>query len=162
MEGKFWVAIAAMDKLNLELMNQLGEQAVVNATLAARANPAGEEGGDRTQGLLLPVVPEIPWKRGHFDDYERPVKYGLLPGRDTRLYNVDPVPEGLGEVDDKTTNRGPYDTVFGWRRLIGGGPTGYWAPTTSQTVGGGSGNTPISGVAGGGGGQFIQTGSTAP
>ncbi len=159
-QGKFWVAIAAMDKLNLETMNQLGDQAVVNATMAARANPAS---GDSTNGLLLPVVPEVPWKRGHFDDYERPVKYGLLPGSDQRLYNPQPVPDGLGQVDDPVTQRGPWDTIFGWRRILGGGATGYWVPTTSQTSSGGQGNTPISGSAGGsGGGQFIQTGYTPP
>ena len=161
-QGRFWVAIGAMDKLSQEIMQQLGDQAVVNATLAARANPSSSDNRDGTHGLLLPVIPEIPWKRGHFDDFERPVKYGLLPGSDTRLYNPEPVPDGLGQVDEKTTHRGPWDTIFGWRRLIGGGVTGHWVPTTSQIAQGGHGNTPLSGGAGGGGGQFIQTGSTPP
>ncbi len=159
-QGKFWVAIAAMDKLNLETMNQLGDQAVINATLAARANPAT---GDSTDGLLLPVVPEIPWKRGHFDDYERPVKYGLLPGSDQRLYNREPVPDGLGQVDDVVKQRGPWDTIFGWRRIIGGGVQGYWVPTNREAIDSARGNTPISRSSGGGGdGQFVVTGRTPP
>jgi hypothetical protein len=49
--------------------------------------------------MLAPLVPDVPWRRGGFDDFERPVTRGLLP---------------LG-VDNATETRGPYDAVCGWR-----------------------------------------------
>src|SRR5690606_15803157 len=54
---------------------------------------------ETSMALMVPFTPQFAWVRGEFDDFERPVREGLLPT----------------DIDDKTTNRGPYDTVFGWR-----------------------------------------------
>ena len=66
--------------------------------------------------LMAPVLPQVPWRRGEFNDFERPVRFGLLPGADRRLRTT-PTGASLGQVDHEITNRGPYDTVFGWRVL---------------------------------------------
>ena len=100
--------------------------------------------------VLVPVVTQVPWRRGRFDDFEVPVKLGLLPGEHSGL-----VTSPSMVVDDKYTNRGPYDTVFGWRRLRReAGLGGDGEPPTVGGVSGGGGN-PFGGgprnVVGGGG-----------
>lgn len=111
--GKMHQAMRSMDAHSRAVMQALGEAAQSAATESARAN-LGSNNADNA-GLLLPAAPNIPWQRGVFDDFERPVKYGLLPGSDRRL-DVDTASKGLGQIDHEITNRGPWDAVFGWRR----------------------------------------------
>src|SRR5699024_7589106 len=47
--------------------------------------------------VLLPGKLSIPWRRGTFADFQRPVSMGRLPAA----------------VADTRTNPGPYDTLFG-------------------------------------------------
>lgn len=156
--GTIWQAIEAMDQYSQAAMQNLGPLAQLNAVKGGDLNfqLASDGGENATSGsgygaLLLPLTPTVPWQRGEFDDFHRPVTNGLLPAA----------------VDDKTTNRGPYDTVYGWRHLIGSRRTGYYVPgeTISSGTQGGKGHTPISGGAGGDqsqGGKYVRTGTTPP
>ncbi len=110
--GRMHQAMRSMDAHSQAVMNILDETTQSAAARSAQANLGNQNAGDG--GLLLPAAPNIPWQRGVFADYERPIKYGLLPGSDRRL-SVDSTSFGLGQIDDELTNRGPWDAVFGWR-----------------------------------------------
>jgi len=96
--GAAWRSLYAMDELNQAAMEDLGSLTQLNATNAGLVNLRGDSRQERA-ALLLPVRPNVPWTRGRFDDFERPVRQGLLPEAS----------------DDPETRRGPWDTVFGWR-----------------------------------------------
>ncbi len=102
--GHIWRAIFALDDISQSTIQNMRAMAQLNALKGGTANLRGE-GSDVT---ALAIVPELPWRRGTFDDFRRPVQQGLLP--------VD--------VDDKQYNRGPFDVLFGWRWTDGqqGGP----------------------------------------
>lgn len=108
--GRMHQAMRSMDAHSQAVMRTLGEAAQSAASHSARAN----FGDDNAGALLLPAAPHIPWQRGAFVDYERPVRFGLLPGTDSRL-KTDSALIGLGQVDHKQVNRGPWDALFGWR-----------------------------------------------
>lgn len=110
--GKMHQAMRSMDAHSRAVMQTLGETALSAATRSAQAD-LGNTDPDNA-GLLLPANPSIPWRRGVFDDFERPVKFGLLPGQDKRLV-VDSIARGFGQIDDEATQRGPWDALFGWR-----------------------------------------------
>ncbi len=157
-DGDFWRAIYAMDHYNEALMTNLGAVAQVNAVRGGQVNLATRS--DVGWSVMVPVVPEIPWQRGRFNDFERPVRFGLLPGADRRLSPGNrPDPSGLGQVDDVEFNRGPWDVLFGWRYPIAGERHGYWLPGQTQVSSGGRGSVPIGRGAGGGGdsGRFVTT-----
>jgi len=131
--GAFWRALYAMDEVNQAALEALGRSAQIAAT----------DGGAMTishapdaAAFMVPVTPDLPWQRGRFDDFERPVKHGLLPA----------------SVDDPHANRGPYDTVFGWHHTVGRVVGGTWIPGSSQTADGGRGGVPIGRASGGGSG----------
>lgn len=141
--GDFWIALYAMDQYSQSTMTNLGELAQLSAMRGGQTVLANRENG-RGDAMLLPTVPDVPWVRGEFDDFERPVKNGLLPQ----------------DVDDKIYNRGPWDVLFGWRHRYGGGRHGYWEPgETSPVTGGGHGSIPIGRGVGNGGsrGTFVTT-----
>ena len=145
--GQIWLAMEALDTISQSMVENVAVLAESNAVLAGLGN-TGHDGNyessytagfsSKTQGaaLLLPATPAIPFVRGTFNDFDRPVLHGLLP---------------VG-IDDKTTNRGPYDTIFGWRRLLGVTAipgTGHWVPGSGGGGGGGQGSVPIGHGAGG-------------
>lgn len=114
--GSIWQAMYAMDMLSqmtIASLPTLPQQVAVEAgeeVLNTRRVSVG-------QSFLLPFRVQVPIERGVFDDFERPVKRGLLPGDDNSGRIVaDSVSEGLGQVDDPVIRRGPYDAVYGWRR----------------------------------------------
>ncbi len=111
--GKMHQAMRSMDAHSRAVMQTLADSAQSAATRSVQANLGNDEPGNA--GLLLPAAPSIPWRRGVFDDFERPVKKGLLPGADRDLI-VDSVSKGLGQIDNEVTNRGPWDALFGWRK----------------------------------------------
>lgn len=92
--GRLWEAMQSLDELSQTTMENLAVLTQLNTT---RGGQVADEEDARC--LLLPAVADVPWQRRTFNDFKRPVKQGLLPQ----------------DVDDKTTNRGPYDTLFGWR-----------------------------------------------
>ena len=97
--GSIWRAIEAMSAVSESAMLELPLQSQHNAFRGAQISQ--REAGLSSGGLLLPWLPEVPWEIGAFDDFRDPVVDGLLPA----------------DQDNKVTNRGPYDTVFGmWRR----------------------------------------------
>lgn len=94
--GMIWRTMYALDELNQATLAAMPSLAQLSAINAGRVNTTSEQ----TVSFLLPTVPTIPWERRTFGDFERPVRNGLLPE----------------DVDDPRVNRGPYDTIFGWRR----------------------------------------------
>jgi hypothetical protein len=151
--GQFWTAMEGMDALSQVTMEKVGELAQINAVEGARVNLEREQG--ESGEFMAPLLPMIPWQRGEFDDFQFPLLNGLLPE----------------DLDDKEFNRGPWDTIFGWRRLIGGQTPGYWVSTGGGKPrtggGGGKGSVPIGRGAGGGGGgggsrRFVKTGDREP
>jgi hypothetical protein len=108
--GDIWKALYSLDQYNTTLMSSMGVLAQVNAV------ETGEENLPKTDAaaaFIAPIIPAIPTKRGSFNDFQRPVLNGLLPTT----------------VDDTLTNRGPWDTIYGFRnRISGGGGNSYRAP----------------------------------
>ena len=97
--GSIWQAIESMSAVSQAAMLELPLQSQHSAFRGAQISQ--REAGKSSGGLLLPWLPEVPWDMGAFDDFRDPVVDGLLPSDD----------------DNKVTNRGPYDTVFGmWQR----------------------------------------------
>ncbi len=100
--GQIWNALAGLDKYNKSLIQNMGILAQVNAVEAGEANLPSVAGA---AAFIAPVIPSIPTKRGKFNDFQRPVLSGLLPE----------------DVDNTRTNRGPWDTIYGFRHRQGGG-----------------------------------------
>ncbi len=119
--GEIWRAIESLDALSATTLQNLGPLAQLNARGGGLANLQDGPTALSKDALLLPVLPNIPWKRYTFQDWKRPLLEGLLPEW----------------VDEKQTNRGPYDAVFGWRDPI------------YKTVGGNQGSHGGSGQKGG-------------
>lgn len=135
--GQLWQAMYALDEVNQTLLENLGDLAQLNAVTGGRLDLPGNTPGD---AFLIPIIPQLPFQRGQFQDFMRPVKYGILPA----------------SSDDKVNNRGPYDTVFGWHERVGQCLNGYSRPPVSQGPGG-RGNIPIGRGAGGVGGGWVCT-----
>lgn len=121
--GLLWQGMQSLDELSQLTMENLGVLAQLNAVRGAQIN--ADNTGYPT-AMMLPVEPSIPYKRGTFRDFERPIRNGLLPT----------------DTDDKTTNRGPYDTVFGWRHSRGTRTQGH-SDQTSVVRGSGRNTVPI-------------------
>ncbi len=122
--GDIWRAMIAMDEQSQAAMETLGVLAQVNAVDGGETNLERSE--QRSTAFLVPLLPGVPWVRGRFDDFERPVRQGLLPK----------------DIDDKITNRGPYDVLFGWRDPVRGETEGHGVGD-SDVAGGGKPNVPI-------------------
>lgn len=134
--GRLWQAMYALDEVSQATMENLAELTQLNAASGGALNLPDRE---RSQALLIPINPRLPYERGRFDDFKRPVLNGLLPL----------------EIDDNEERRGPFDTVFGWHRRHGRRVGGSWVPGSSSGPGG-RGNVPIGGGAGGGtGGSWV-------
>ena len=144
--GDLWRAMYAMDEMNQAALAEMG-RVVQTASVDAGALTYPQDEA-RAAAFMAPLKPTLPWRRGRFDDFEDPIRHGVLPS----------------SVDDDQTNRGPYDTVFGWHGLISRTVGGTWVPGRSQTAQGGRGGVPIGsgsgGVSGGRrvGGRTIVTG----
>ncbi|MCX5660537.1 MAG: hypothetical protein NTW19_12560 [Planctomycetota bacterium] len=91
--GKFWTAMRSLDEMSQASIESIGDVAGSGAAEAV----VNLHANDRT--FLLPAAPLIPWRRGTFADFRRPVLQGILPN----------------SIDDRQFNRGPYDTIYGWR-----------------------------------------------
>jgi len=135
--GQYWRAMEAMSELSVATMEGLGEFAQLNAVRGGMVNLDRISTDAIT--FMAPLKPTIPYIIGEFDDFQRPVLNGLLPDK----------------IDDKEFNRGPWDTLLGWRNLNRdngttiGGSTGGTPSTSSGGPGGGWGGAPSSG------GQYI-------
>lgn len=124
-QGSIWQAMFALDDLS-ELSLQWMPLVVQEMTIDAGERLLGDD-VEVGQTFALPILPNVPWQRGAFDDFERPVRFGLLPGSDSRLW-ADTIQIGHGQVDDPIIRRGPFDAVYGWRRTNGSGGGGGGIP----------------------------------
>ncbi len=92
--GQLWEAMFALDAMSAAAMENLGPLAQRVAVRAAEQN----QRDGRATGFLVPFLPELPWERGVFTDFQAPFLSGRLPD----------------DIDDDEFSRGPYDTIFGW------------------------------------------------
>lgn len=92
--GTLWASIYAMDGLGEAAMTHAGNLARQAAMRLGRADMQADGAV-----MCLPGRVAVPWHKGVWEDFKRPVSDGLLPQ----------------SVDDKQMNRGPWDTVFGFR-----------------------------------------------
>lgn len=118
-QGSIWEAMYALDALSQ--LSLLWMPIVVQETSIDAGERLLGEDPERAQTFTLPIQADVPWDRGVFNDYERPVRFGLLPGSDDRLW-ADDTGQGFGQVDHTLVRRGPFDAVYGWRRTNGHGP----------------------------------------
>lgn len=132
--GALWRAMFAMDEMSQSMMEQIGP---LSQRLAVDGGEVEADQEDAAQ-FIVPLNPSVPHERGAFNDFEQPVRSGVLPPA----------------IDDTTERRGPFDAVFGWRDLVTHRTGATWVPGSSHNNGGGSGNVPIGRGAGGGSGQW--------
>ena len=130
--GHIWRAMYAMDQAGQATMENLADTTQLACQRAGTPEDVAE---DEAGTVLIPLRPMVPWWRGRFDDFERPVTRGRLPA----------------SIDDEVVRRGPYDTVFGWHRAISRRVGGTWDPGDGAS---GRGHVVI-GSGAGGGGQWI-------
>lgn len=95
--GELWKAMESLDAISTATMEQLGELTQTTAIDTGRRNMRGRSG--ETFAAVAPFDRAVIWRRYAFDDFRNPVVSGRLPN----------------DVDDPVTNRGPFDTIFGWR-----------------------------------------------
>ena len=146
-DGYLWKSLIGADQVNQAIVESYGASVQASATHGALRN--FHEYSDDSEVLLLPAEPQLPHRRGRFEDFRRPVVHGMLPV----------------SQDDPVEARGPWDAVFGWRHIISqripgsGGGGGASRPGSRSVVRGGRGNSPLSRSArsngGGGGGTSI-------
>ncbi|MAE68114.1 MAG: hypothetical protein CMJ18_28020 [Phycisphaeraceae bacterium] len=148
--GSIWEALRGLDAYSRVAMETLGTLAQVHAVNGGEVNLVADRAAEGS-AVMLPVRPEIPWRRGEFNDFERPVAFGLLPGADRRLRSS-PTSRGLGQVDDERTNRGPYDTIYGWRHFLSVSSGGAVVFSPYDSIFNWSDFSAILGGGGGGGG----------
>ncbi len=137
-QAGLWQAMFSLDAVSRAAADELHRLAQRTADELGRA-----ELSSAGQAWLLPGHADaMVLRRGVFDDYERPVKHGLLPGADRRTpLAADDLTRGFGVVDHPEFRRGPFDTLFGWRRAAADDrpdtPTAPWAdpPTPSPPAG---------------------------
>lgn len=116
--GELWKAMESLDLISTATMEQLDELTQVTAIQAGRRNM--RHTGSEALAAVAPFERAIAWERYHFDDFRNPVVRGRLP-----MW-----------VDDEITNRGPYDTIFGWRstqRETDEIPNPNYSPPTSNS-----------------------------
>jgi hypothetical protein len=137
-QGEIWRAMTALDQYSQAAAADLGVLTTLNSVRGGQANLAGD-----CATVLIPALPTIPTLHGRFDDFERPVRHGLLPGAagtnfggsTEQLHNPAPAAP-IGQVDNPLTNRGPCDTEFGWRTIIMQGGTSQTIKGTSDPIAG--------------------------
>ncbi|MFN3165710.1 MAG: Tad domain-containing protein [Phycisphaeraceae bacterium] len=95
--GELWKAMESLHAISDATMQHLGELRQVTAVETGRRNMSDDSG--EAVAAIAPFEDAILWQQYDFDDFRDPVVRGRLPRW----------------VDDEVTNRGPYDTIFGWR-----------------------------------------------
>ncbi|MGB0766682.1 MAG: hypothetical protein ACPGYV_03110 [Phycisphaeraceae bacterium] len=98
-KGELWKAMTSLDLISTATMEQLTDLTQVAAVEAGQRNMRGQ--GGETLSAVAPFDAGYAWQRFTFDDFRNPVVRGRIPNA----------------VDDPVTNRGPFDTVFGWKLL---------------------------------------------
>ncbi len=107
--GSLWEAMAATTQISVSMMQALPDLPQQHGQEVGLANLVAD-GARGPFVALLPLQVSLPFRYGqhpntalrtHLDDFENPVKTGRLPDWQ----------------DHPVVNRGPFDTVFGWRSL---------------------------------------------
>ena len=98
-DGALWKKMYAEDELNQALVEGLRLRMLEGGIEAGEAAITRSKARADNAVVILPTDAPLPIKRGQFNDFRRPTLHGLLP---------------IG-IDNPVTNRGPFDTVFGWR-----------------------------------------------
>lgn len=119
--GALWREMTALDEMNQATLESIGN---TSQTAAVQGGHAAQTREQHADAFVTPLVPTLPAQRGAFADFQRPVKFGLLPAA----------------VDHPTENRGPYDTVFGFHALV---RPGTFTPGDSDVAQGGHGGVPL-------------------
>uniref|UniRef100_UPI003B01A746 hypothetical protein n=1 Tax=Methylobacterium sp. TaxID=409 RepID=UPI003B01A746 len=107
--GELWKAMESLSALSQATMENVGELSQVSAIQAGKDNMHHQ--GDEAAAFIAPFEPAYAWRAYSFNDFRQPVVRGRIPDW----------------ADDEVTNRGPYDTIFGWHRYgededpLGGG-----------------------------------------
>jgi len=96
--GELWKAMESLDAISSATMEHLRELTYLTAYEDGLRNLPYDLSRSMA-AFVMPVDGVAVWKRYEFDDFRDPVTRGRLPDW----------------VDDEVTNRGPYDTIFGWR-----------------------------------------------
>ncbi|MEM9347749.1 MAG: Tad domain-containing protein [Planctomycetota bacterium] len=134
--GEMWKAMESLDAISSASMEALAELNQVTAIHTGRRNLRGSSG--EHLAAMAPFEFPYVWQRYTFDDFKEPVILGNIPG----------------DFDDETSNRGPYDTIFGWRGDISEPDerelVGYRTPTQQTTSTSSGGSSSWSGGGGGG------------
>ncbi|MHB1157864.1 MAG: pilus assembly protein TadG-related protein [Phycisphaerales bacterium] len=126
-DGALWKKMRAEDELNQALVEGLRLRMIEGGIDAGEAAIARRDGDEDNAVVILPVDAPLPIERGHFNDFRRPTVNGILPD----------------DIADDATNRGPFDTVFGWRRLSSEITGGEYTPGDSSGSGTGRPTAPI-------------------
>jgi hypothetical protein len=96
--GALWQAMEALDAVSEATMQTLPEMAQLNGRRGGEVNLRDDALQD-IGVVVAPFIVDPPTVRTNFDDFQPAVISGRVPD----------------DVDDPITNRGPYDTIFGWR-----------------------------------------------
>jgi len=134
--GALWQKLYALDEMNQAIMENLGRVVQTAGQAGGRINLRRETDAGV---VVLPHGPVVPYERGQFNDFQRPVIWGLLPR----------------DIDDEHTQRGPWDTVFGWRTTSSERQGGEYVPGEIGGADRESGSTPASRGTGGNRGRTI-------
>jgi|GEM_PF-1201072 len=150
--GQLWRGMLAMENYSIAIIGNATTLALVNAVSNAQINLENDNPDEPHHAFMLPMLPQYEYRhrlhaedsrRTTFGDFRRPVARGMLPDW----------------ADHVVVNRGPYDTVHGWRtftayegdRIVGSSPrtdgntNGVDVGDTDQVFGGGPRNDPGSG-----------------
>ena len=95
--GELWKAMESLSAISYATMQHLGELRQVTAIQAGQRDMVDDSG--EVLAVMAPFENAFIWQEYEFDDFRDPVVRGRLPRW----------------VDDEKDNRGPYDTIFGWR-----------------------------------------------
>ena len=114
--GRLWQAMTTLDELSRATIAEGNAIAQVAAVRAAEVNQAHDEAA----GMLVPAGPQIPTRRGRFNDFRPAVIEGLTPRA-----------KDMAQRSEWTEYRGPFDAIFGWRDIL---EDRQYGPPSGSTV----------------------------
>ncbi len=110
-QGRLWQAALAMDELSQVSAFLAGYFAQLAADHWARVNGA-------EAGLLVPILPEIPYRRGSYSDFRYPLK-GKMTVTSTEMAIANDPGSGGAIPDAQYPHRlGPYARLQRWRDYL--------------------------------------------
>ena len=107
--GELWQAAESMDLFSQAIALSAGEQAQAAGVLAQK-NAARYGQVDHAEvAFVVPLLPQLPAVRTSYDDFQIPVKMGLIPDDLKRGWRGRKLPHH---------RKGPYDRLFKWRDYV--------------------------------------------